>query len=1114
MGFSFFRSIRTHLLLLVFVTILPAVGIILYTGLNLRAREINAVETGALSALSELKAKHQHAVESTHQFLLTLSKIAHIRNLDPNPSNELLAQLLEENPLYGIVFVLDAQGDLISSGLPFEPINLKFRKYFKDIVRTKSFSVGDRAICKAINQPGLHLAYPIHNDLKQFNGLVVVSLDIQRYARTFSLEKLPQGSTLSVMDGKGELIYQISAKNEVPFDEKFIEPFSPSTTAPGVFAVSIQNGVRRLKAYKQLSLSKNEPPYLYFHISIPQKEALLKARKILNTNLTLLGLSLVIALTLAWFLGNSIIVRRLAKLVKASRRLEKGQLTTRTGLRYKHDELGVLSDALDEMARTLQTKNIQRTQAEAAIISVAEEWRSTFDAIPDPVMLLDHNFKIIRGNRATEAFFGLPVTEISGNDCYELVYGMETPPADCPYKKLEDTKRHVEEEIYLSAKNLWTLVTLDPFFGKDGRIKGTVNTIKDITKRKKAELALRESENKFRDLAEKSVVGVFIVQDDLFRYANESLARINGYTVAQLIDKKGPRDLTHPDDLPMLKAILGQSATGTQSSHQFDCRGITETGETLYVEIFATQTIYRQRPAVVGMAMDVTDRKHAQEELTTERKRFRTLADYAPYGMVLFDNTGKIKYLNPRFSQLFGYELKDIPDGRTWFKKAYPDSKYRKKVVATWRTDYETLSTGKKIPHIFTVTCKDGSKKEISFSPVRLNTGEILTVSEDITERKQLEAQLLHARKMEAIGTLAGGIAHDFNNLLMGILGYTSLMLMKIDPQDAQYEILKSIERQLQSGAELTKQLLGFARGGKYELKAIDLNELLNQTADMFGRTKKEIRIENNLFRNLWKAAADRGQIEQVLLNLFVNAWHAMPGGGTLRIESENVELDSDRGLIHDLSAGKYVRIVITDNGIGMDKNTQQRIFEPFFTTKKMGRGTGLGLASAYGIIKNHNGTIEVRSKENNGTTFYIYIPASFKKAVEKKTLSGRILKGSETLLLVDDQESIREVSQDMLTALGYHVLLAESGGEAIEIFKKRKAEIELVILDMIMPEMSGGDTFDVLRKIEPEVKVVLSSGYSLNGQAAQILERGCNGFIQKPFSIEVLSQKLREVLD
>jgi signal transduction histidine kinase len=466
------------------------------------------------------------------------------------------------------------------------------------------------------------------------------------------------------------------------------------------------------------------------------------------------------------------------------------------------------------------------------------------------------------------------------------------------------------------------------------------------------------------------------------------------------------------------------------------------------------------------------------------------------------------------FRKLFGYTLEDIPDAKTWFRKAFPDDEYRHKVIASWLETLEETARGQQRSRVFTVIAKDGMKKEINFICIQLSTGEYFVNCEDTTDRKRLEAQLFQSQKMEAVGTLAGGIAHDFNNLLMGILGYTSLILMDTDAHDPNYEKLRVIEGQVQSGAGLTKQLLGFARGGKYEVKATDLNDLLAKSADLFGRTKKEIHINKKYADDLLIVEVDRVQIEQVLLNIFVNAWQAMPEGGTMYLETQNVFVDASQSGISSLKPGQYAKISVTDTGVGMDEETQRRIFEPFFTTKEMGRGTGLGLAAAYGIVKGHGGTINVYSEKGKGTTFNIYFPASEKKPAEEKIVPNKVLKGTETVLIVDDQEAVIAVGKAILHTLGYTVIMAKGGKEAVEIFESNKEKIDFVVLDMIMPGMSGAETYDAIKKINPDIKVILSSGYSLEGEATKILERGCNGFIQKPFNVSDLSRKIREVLD
>jgi CheY-like chemotaxis protein len=316
----------------------------------------------------------------------------------------------------------------------------------------------------------------------------------------------------------------------------------------------------------------------------------------------------------------------------------------------------------------------------------------------------------------------------------------------------------------------------------------------------------------------------------------------------------------------------------------------------------------------------------------------------------------------------------------------------------------------------------------------------------------------------------------------------------------------------VQSGADLTRQLLGFARGGRYEVKPTNLNDLIRKTATVFGRTKKEIRIYEKYEENIWAADVDQGQIEQVLLNLFVNAWQAMPGGGDLYIETKNVILDEKYVQAYDIEPGVYVKVSVTDTGVGMDEKTRQRIFDPFFTTKEMGRGTGLGLASAYGIINGHHGVINAYSEKGHGTTFNIYLPASDQSVALKAALTQDIVKGHETILIVDDEDIIADVTQGMLEGLGYQVLMARSGPEAVEIYRENRDRIDLVIMDMIMPGMNGGEAFDLIKAMNPDVKAILSSGYSLNGMAKDIIARGVRAFIQKPFRMEDLSRIIREV--
>ena len=334
-----------------------------------------------------------------------------------------------------------------------------------------------------------------------------------------------------------------------------------------------------------------------------------------------------------------------------------------------------------------------------------------------------------------------------------------------------------------------------------------------------------------------------------------------------------------------------------------------------------------------------------------------------------------------------------------------------------------------------------------------------------------------------------------------------------MDPCHTHFDAINSIEKSVRSGAKLTNQLLGYARKGKYRIEPVKLNQLVEETADAISRTRKEIIIHHELSEDLFAIAADHGQIEQVLFNLYINAADSMPNGGKITTKTLNVTHTDMRSKLYDPKPGKYVQLTVTDTGIGMDKRTQERIFEPFFTTKEMGRGAGLGLASVYGIIKSHGGYIEFGSEKGHGTTFTIFLPACSKEVPRTIKSSDRIIEGSGTILLVDDEEIVLETGVKLLERLGYSVLKAGSGIEAVEVYKNYKETIDLIILDMIMPEMGGGETYGKMKTINPIVKVLLSSGYSIDGKAAEILKRGCKGFIQKPFNLQKLSGKIKEIL-
>ena len=514
-----------------------------------------------------------------------------------------------------------------------------------------------------------------------------------------------------------------------------------------------------------------------------------------------------------------------------------------------------------------------------------------------------------------------------------------------------------------------------------------------------------------------------------------------------------------------------------------------------------------------------------QEEVSKYTRQLQTLSENAPFGMLMIDKDGTYKYINPKFTELFGYDLNDIPNGKTWFRKACPDPTYRHHVISTWIDDLEGFKSGGRKPRTFNVRCKDGTEKIINFIPVQLETGESLVACEDITELKRsederavLQEQLRQSQKVEAIGRLAGGIAHDFNNLLTVIKGYSQLSRIGLKEGDTLKGNINEIQSAADRAAGLTRQLLAFSRRQVMEMKVLDLNTLLRDLEKMLRRIiGEDIEMVIQLAEDLGRVRADVGQIEQVIMNLAVNAKDAMPSGGKLTIETADVELDESYARSHvDVKPSHYVMFSVSDTGVGMTSGVRERIFEPFFTTKEKGKGTGLGLSTAYGIVKQSNGHIWVYSVQGKGTTFKIYLPRVNEPLgeIRKEVLKEELPRGNETILIVEDEEEVRRLAGKILEKQGYRILETFNGNDALLACERREGPIHLVLVDVVMPGMSGSELARLLKPLYPEIKILYMSGYTDNAIVRHgVLEKGIN-YIQKPFTMEGLARKVREVLD
>jgi len=633
--------------------------------------------------------------------------------------------------------------------------------------------------------------------------------------------------------------------------------------------------------------------------------------------------------------------------------------------------------------------------------------------------------------------------------------------------------------------------------------------------RKRAEEALRESEAKFRALTETTASAIMISRGDRFLYVNPAAGTILGYSREEL-EGRAFDDFIHPDFRQVIKERREARLRGEPVPSRYEVKVVAQDGQERWVDLTAAVIEFEGEPAILVTAFDITERKLAEEAVQRSEANYRSLVDNSPFGIYRATLDGQFLAVNPALVQMLGYESAAEVLRLNLGTDIYCDPAERQQHIETyWRQEhFEGVEARWKE--------KDGTPMTVLLAgrPVRDPQGRVAFVevmAEDVTEKRVLEQQLRQAQKMEAVGRLAGGIAHDFNNLLMVIGGHCEMLRKRLGADHPLDRNAAEVQKAAERAAALTQQLLAFSRKQMVQPTVLDLNEVVGDMESMLRRLIGEhIELLTTLTPGLGHVKADRGQIEQVILNLALNARDAMPKGGKLILETADTELDEVYAHQHPgAQAGSYVMLAVSDSGVGMDKDTQAHIFEPFFTTKETGKGTGLGLATVYGIVKQSEGYIWAYSEPGQGSTFKVYLPR-VEEEVEETGPSVPVAastRGTETILVVEDEEPLRKLVREFLEASGYRALEAGSGTEALGLAEKFEGPIHLLMTDMVMPGMSGRDLAKRLTASRPEIKVLYMSGYTNDAILHQRGFRPGRLFLQKPFTLDTLANKLREVL-
>ena len=648
----------------------------------------------------------------------------------------------------------------------------------------------------------------------------------------------------------------------------------------------------------------------------------------------------------------------------------------------------------------------------------------------------------------------------------------------------------------------------------------------EIEERKREEEALRKSEERFRIVSENSHDGIFILGEDYkFKYANDKLCKIFEHKREEIIGHDF-REFLSEDSKKLLTERYIMRQRGIKVPSQYEAGIIRGGGEKRIVEIKATVVRdSKNNVRTIGQLLDITERKQAEEALRESEERFRVVVENSHDGILILGEDYKFEYVNDKLCEMFGREHAEII-GHDF--REFLEGNARELVTER----YIKRQSGENVParYEFDIVRGDGEKRivEVNATVVRDSKGGIRTIGQilDITERRRaeeekraLEVQLNQSQKMEAIGVLAGGVAHDFNNLLTAIIGNADLAQIKIGKDAPAYQNIEEILKSGQRAAALTRQLLAFSRKELIRPEVLNINNLAMNLEKMLRRLiGEDIDLVTVYAPDLWAVKVDPGQMEQVIMNLSVNARDAMPEGGKLTIETGNVELDEDYCRVHGLGnkTGEFVMLAVTDSGVGMDRETQARIFEPFFTTKGIGRGTGLGLSTVYGIVKQNKGYIWVYSEPGEGTTFKVYLPRSETDVgdLRKKQFPKNLCKGIETILVVEDDETLCNTVKAILEGYGYRIIMAPNGKEAVKMLDSHDGPVHLLLTDVVMPGMSGRDLAIQLQSRIPGIKILYMSGYTDNAIVHHgVLEKDV-AFIQKPFTGEGLAGKVREILD
>ncbi len=1007
--------IRKQILILIVSMMVTPIVLIVNSSVNQREQDIHEANLLVERLAEQINNDQNIMLSGAEQLLSALKYIPSVQKHDANAVRTLLADLIRINPQYSNLLVIDNKGLLWASAVPIQGIiSYSDRRYFKNAMASGGFSSGEYGISRTLNKPVMNFGYPIKDSNGTITDIAIVAFTPDKYAKKFKANNLPAKTSLLLTDHKGTIIFNLTDPELVGkqdrddlFRRMFHGPDQVSFKAYG------NSGVLRYFSSRKLRLSNEKIPYMYVRVGIPVDTVLGKTTSQIIFNVGIISSIMLLSLAVALYITRHGIINKIVALRNATQKMALGNLDVRVSNQVSGGELGELGESFDYMAQRLSDEMTQvnhsiaqRLQADEALKESRQQLMDIIDFLPDAILVIDSEKRVIAWNRAMEEMTGVRKEDMIGQGNYAYTvpfYGerrqqlldlldSDDDELKSRYKNITRKGETLYAEVHTPALNggkgayIWVIGA--PLYNTDGKRIGSIESIRDITENKTAE-ELRNN------------------------------------------------------DLALIESLLLNSPAGIRV---FDA----DSGQCVLVNQSAADIAGGSREALL-------------------KQNFRLLESWKVSGL------------------------------KTVAEQVLSDGAAR---------SIETVlltSFGKEVPVTYLL-----SRFIVRDRPNLLVIGRDISEEKRLgDEKKRIEDQMLHAQKLESMGVLAGGIAHDFNNILTAIIGNADLALMHLNPESPVLENLQRIEKSAVKASDLAKQMLAYSGKGRFVIESIDINRLVEEMLHMLevSISKKAV-LRLNLHRQLPTVEADATQLRQIIMNLVINASEAIgEKSGIVAIASGCMECDrnylKDVWLDENVSDGLYVYLEIADTGCGMDKETMSKIFDPFFTTKFTGRG--LGMAAVLGIVRGHKGAIKIYSEPGKGSSFKILLPASSKpEEIFNAVSDNSQWKGSGTVLLVDDEETIRALGSEMLRELGFQVLTAEDGSHALEIFSLRD-DISFVILDLTMPHMDGEQTFRELRRIRPDIKVIMSSGYNELEVTQKFLGKGLSGFIQKPYKLSTI---------